>query len=315
DVIIRDFFYRFPVGDNFQVVVGPRINWYRFFDNNAYTFILTGANTFNSNSSTLLNTIDRGSGVVVLWDIGDKFDLHLGYMGENDEFLPSQFGFNSSSNPEKGLFSPTYTASAELTFTPTDAINLRFIYNYSKIDPTVPVFTQQPDGTFVQTGLGVGGAVGEPIYGVLDDGFGGGLRYASSHTFGLNFDWRIASGFGIFGRYTYSTTTAKARRGDRSDGDVDAQAFQVGLAFPDLVKEGALATLSFGIPFDVLEGRRFLASGGGNGGTQFDIEASYYYPLTDNIALVPAFYLIGNPNNFDDNPTIYVGNLRAQFSF
>jgi carbohydrate-selective porin OprB len=69
------------------------------------------------------------------------------------------------------------------------------------------------------------------------------------------------------------------------------------------------------MPFDVLSGRRFLVAGGGDGGTQYELEATYYYPITNNIALVPAFYLIGNPNNFDSNPTIYVGNLRAQFSF
>lgn len=315
DVVVRDFFYSFPVSSNLQVVVGPRINWYRYFDNNAYTFILTGANTFNTNSSTLLNTIDRGSGAVVLWDINKQFKLRLGYLGENDEFLPGQFGFNSSSNPSKGLFNPTNTATAELTFSPSDALNIRFIYNYSNIDPTVPVFTQLPDGTFVQTGLGIGGAVGEPIYGVADDGFGGPIDNAIAHTFGVNFDWRIASGFGVFGRYTYATTNIDPTTPGRPDGNINAQSIQAGLAFPDLGKQGALATLSFLIPFDVLGGRRFLAAGGGNGGTQYEVEATYYYPITNNIALVPAFYLIGNPNNFDDNPTIYVGNLRAQFSF
>lgn len=65
----------------------------------------------------------------------------------------------------------------------------------------------------------------------------------------------------------------------------------------------------------ILDGRNFLVSGGGNGDMQYEFEANYYFPLTDNIALVPAFYLIANQNNFSDNPTIYVGNLRAQFSF
>ncbi|MBD3558623.1 carbohydrate porin, partial [Planktothrix sp. FACHB-1355] len=83
----------------------------------------------------------------------------------------------------------------------------------------------------------------------------------------------------------------------------------------DLGKRGALATLSYVIPFDVLAGRRFLVSGGGDGGMQFDIEASYYYPLTDNIALIPSFYVIENANNFNDNPAIFVGAVRTQFSF
>ncbi len=311
NVVLRELFYRFPLGNKFQVVFGPRVNWYRYFDNNAFTFILNGANTFNSNSSSLLNTIDRGSGLVLLWDINQKLKLHLGYLGENDEFLPGQFGFNSSSNPSKGLFNATYTATAELTFSPTDKINLRLLYNYSSIDPTIPIFDENGN----QTGLGVGGAVGEPIYGVADDGFGGSIDNAIAHTFSVNFDWLVTSSLGVFGRYTYATTNIDPITPGRPNGHINAQAFQAGLGFPDLGKPGALATLSFMIPFDVLKGGKFLAAGAGDGGTQYEIEASYYYPINRNIALVPAFYLIGNPNNFDDNSTIYVGNLRFQFAF
>ncbi len=299
DVVIRDLFYQFPVTNNLQAVVGPRVNWYRYFDNNAYNFFLTGTSSFNSNGSTLLNTIDRGSGAVVLWDINKQFKFRVGYLGESDEFLPSPL-FNSASNPSQGLFNGTNTLTAEVTFSPTDKINLRFLYNRSNIKQ---IFGQ------------IGGAIGEPIYGLADDGFGGPLRSATADTFNFNFDWRVASGLGVFGRYSHGSTHLTPVNPTRPKGDVNAQAFQLGVAFPDLVKEGALATFSFLVPFDVLGGRQFLVSGGGNGGTQYEFEATYFYPVTNNIAIVPAFYLIANPNNFDDNPTIYVGNLRAQFSF
>ena len=62
-------------------------------------------------------------------------------------------------------------------------------------------------------------------------------------------------------------------------------------------------------------GRQYLVSGGGNGGTIDALEASHYYPLNDRLALIPAFYAIFNANTFDSNPKLYVGNLRAQFSF
>ncbi|HEY9820602.1 MAG TPA: iron uptake porin [Candidatus Sericytochromatia bacterium] len=299
EVVIRDLFYQFPVTNNLQAVIGPRVNWYRYFDNNAYNFFLTGTSSFNSNGSTLLNTIDRGSGAVVLWDINKQFKFRVGYLGESDEFLPSPL-FNSASNPSQGLFNGTNTLTAEVTFSPTDKINLRFLYNRSNIKQ---IFGQ------------VGGAIGEPIYGLADDGFGGPLRSATADTFNFNFDWRVASSFGVFGRYSHGSTHLSPVDPTRPKGDVNAQAFQLGVAFPDLGKQGALATLSFLVPFDVLSGRRFLVSGGGNGGTQYEFEATYFYPITNNIAVVPAFYLIGNPNNFDNNPTIYVGNLRAQFSF
>lgn len=56
----------------------------------------------------------------------------------------------------------------------------------------------------------------------------------------------------------------------------------------------------------------FLLSGGGDGGIQYELEASYYYPITNNISIVPAFYAIFNPNKFNSNPTVFVGNLRTQ---
>lgn len=298
-VVLRELSYRFPVSKNLQVVVGPRINWYRYFDNNAYTFFLTGAGSFNSGGSTLLNTVDRGAGAAILWDINKQFKLRVAYLGESIEYLPNSL-FNSASNPSQGLFNGTNTLTTELTFSPSDAINLGFLYNRSNIK---------------QIGGRIGGAISEPIVGIADDGFGGDLRSATADTFAVNFDWRIASRVGIFGRYSYGSTHLTPVNPIRQSGDLNAQSFQLGVAFPDLGKKGALATVSYLIPFSILDGRKFLISGGGNGGTQYELEANYFYPLTRNMAIVPAFYLIANPNNFSNNPTIYVGNLRAQFSF
>jgi hypothetical protein len=89
----------------------------------------------------------------------------------------------------------------------------------------------------------------------------------------------------------------------------------LGVAFPDLGRRGALGTISYVVPYAILNGRQYLVAGGGNGGVQYNIETTYSLPLNDNISLIPAFYLIGNPNNFTGNPTIYVGNCRLQFSF
>ncbi|PSB63995.1 porin [Chroococcidiopsis cubana SAG 39.79] len=299
NVIVRELFYSFPVGESLQFTVGPRVNWFRHFDNNRFTLYLTGASSYNSIGSTLLNSVDRGSGAVVAWEINDQVKLTAGYLGENTEFL-SGSAFNTSSNPSQGLFKPTNTITAELAFAPGKNLNLRFLYNRSNI--------QAVNGR-------VGGAIGEPIYGFVDDGFGGSIEDATADTWNFNFDWLVTQGIGLFGRYTYASTNVKPTTDGRLDGEVDVQAIQAGLAFPDLGKEGALLTFSYLRPFAVLDGRNFLVSGGGDGGVQYEFEATYYYPITDNIALVPAFYLIANPNNFSDNPNIYVGNLRAQFKF
>ena len=310
DVAIRELFYDFPIGEKLRVAVGPRINWYRYFDNNAYTFFLTGASSYNSSGGTLVNAIDRGSGAIITWDINDLLTFKVGYLGENTEFLPAAF-FNTSSDPNKGLFSATQTLTAELDLAIAERANIRLLYTRSTLDNNVPIV--DAEGNI--TGFGIGGATGEPVYGVADDGFGGTIGDAPANTFAVNVDWSIVDWLGVFGRYSYGNTEIYPRTPGREDGEINAQSFQIGLGFPDLGKEGALGTVSFVVPFDVLDGEEFLVSGAGDGGTQYDFEATYYYPINSNIALVPAFYLIVNPNNFEDNPNIYVGNLRMQFRF
>jgi hypothetical protein len=305
-VAIRQLSYQFPVNDNLQLVLATRVNFFDYFDNNAFTYFFTGKNfifnflTFNSANSTLVNAIDRGSGAIALWKINENLELRAAYLGENDEYLPSP-PFNSASDPSQGLFGGTNTTTAELTYKPSDKAHIRLLYNRTNI--------QQIGGK-----IGPGGTA-EPIYGIADDGFGGDLGNATADTFTFNFDWLITSKFGMFGRYSYGSTNLFPTTPGRPDGEVNVQSFQLGFAFPNLAKDGAMATLSFLIPYDIVKGREFLASGGGDGGTEFDIEASYYLPLTDNIAILPSLLVIVNPNNFSENPTIFIGNIRTQFSF
>ncbi|WP_445298438.1 iron uptake porin [Leptolyngbya sp. NIES-2104] len=298
---VRELFYSFPLNDSVRVAFGPRLNFYRYFDQNRFTFFLTGASSFNSSGSTLVNAVDRGSGAVVIWNITPQFRLTGAYLAENTEFLNPAAGFNTSSNPSRGLFRSTNTISAELAYSPSSAFNFRFLYTRSNLFP--------------YNGF-IGGGVGEPVpYGYLDDGFGGRLRDSTADAIVANFDWLITPKFGVFGRYSYGRTEINPVSPIRAEGSVRVQSFQFGLGFPDLGKKGALGVLSFLVPHQYLSGRQFLLSGNGDGGTQYELEASYFYPVNRNLAIVPSFYAIFNPNNFDSNPTVFVGNVRTQFSF
>jgi hypothetical protein len=297
-VAIQELNYQFPVfNDRTILKIGPRIVWYRIFDTNRFTVFFNGAGSFNSINSTLSSPVKQGSGAVLLSSLGNKFDVAVGYLAESNTFLPSP-PFNSASNPREGLTGGTNIFTAQLTFKPTQDINLRLLYN--RINQQA--FMGQ-----------VGGFA--PINGLADDGFGGSLRNGQSNVYIANFDWLITPRIGLFGRYSFSNTNLNPTNSQRPTGKLTAQSFQVGLAFPDLFKRGAQATISFGMPFDYTSGRKFLVSGGGNGGTEYDLEAEYFLPLTQNIAIVPNLYFIFNPNNFSNNPTIFVGNLRLQFNF
>lgn len=296
-VIIREAFYSFPLNDKIFVTAGPKINWYRHFDNNKYTFLVTGANSFNSSGGTQVNAVDRGAGVVVEWDVFDKLELSLGYLAETTEFLQN----SSANDASRGLFNGTNTLSAQAEVYPTDNLTLRFLYTRSELEANANGF--------------VGGAASEPLYGFADDGFGGPLDGATADTLMFNFDWQPLNWLGLFGRYSYGSTNLQVLTPGLPDGEVNAQSLQLGLAFHDLLKPGSLATISYLQPFDVTDGRDFLISGGGDGSVQEELEVSFRYPVTNNFAIVPSYYWIQNANNFGDNPDIHVFNLQTQFSF
>lgn len=224
--------------------------------------------------------------------------MRLGYLADNTEFLPLP---RSASDPTRGLFGGTNTLTGQVGVHPTDNLNLRFLYTRSNLEPNSQGFD--------------GGALSEPLYGFADDGFGGPLRTATADTFLFNFDWLVAKGFGLFGRYSYGSTNLFPATAGRADGDVNAQSIQIGTAFPDLIKQGALATISYVQPFEVLDGRNFLLSGGGDGGIQKEVEVSYRYPVNSSFSVVPSIYWIMEANNFSDNPDIFVFNLQTQISF
>lgn len=304
---IRELFYSFPVSDSVTMAVGPRINFYRYFDGNRFTNFLTGATSFNSNGSTLSNSVDRGSGAVVTWTLSPQFRWTTAYLAENTEFLnPTVSGNNTSSDPKFGLFGGTNTISTELVYSPSRDANIRLMYTRSNIQPN-----QTRNGNLV-----IGGATAEPVpYGIVDDGVGGAVNTSTADTIVFNFDWLLSKNFGLFGRYSYGNTNVSPVSAAVKGGSIAAHSVQFGLAFPDLFKEGSLGVLSFVVPHIYGGGTQFLRSGRGNGATQYDLELSYYYPISNNIAIVPAVYAIFNPNSFSTNPTVFVGNLRTQFRF
>jgi hypothetical protein len=299
-VAIRELSYTFPIGKDIRLAVGPRLNFYKYYDGNRYTFYLRGATSFNSNGSTLSSPVDRGSGAVLTWSINPQLKLTTGYMAENTEFLNSAT-FNTSSNPRDGLFNSSYTIATELAYAPTKNFNLKLHYARSRLK--------------AYNGF-IGGTVGEPLpYGYADDGFGGQLKDANADMFMVNFDWTFNNKVGLFGRYSLGRTTIDPTNPVRSGGDVRVQSFQVGLGFPDLGKKGALGVVSLVMPSSYTSGKEFLLSGGGDGGKQYDLEVSYHYPVNQRFSIIPAFYAIFNPNNFASNSTVYVTNVRTQFSF
>ena len=297
--------YSFPVTNSLQVTVGPRILPFRHFDTNLYTDVIKGSSGLNFYQSTLANSGLSDAGAIVNWFISPKLTLQAGYLARNDAALTYYGGGDAPTNPRRGLFGGTHSILTELTYSPSPTANIRLLYVHDRLDapPATPF-----------------GAQGFPfllssLRGVVDDGVGGRLNDISENSLVLNFDWQLSSRFALFGRYSYSFASIDPVNPAVAGGTVRLQAFQLGMAFPDLGRQGALATLAAVIPFDVVSGRRFLVGGSGDGGTEIDLAAIYSYPIADHIALIPSFFVTFNPNNFNANPILYGTTIRLQFLF
>ena len=297
--------YSFPVTNDLQITVGPRILPFRHFDVNLYTDVIKGSSGLNFYQSTLANSGLSGAGAIVNWRISPQLTLQGGYLARNDAALTYYGGGDGSTNPRRGLFGGTHSMLAELTYSPSPTANIRLLYVHDCLDapPAAPFGAQS--FPFLLSSL----------RGVVDDGVGGQLNNIAENSLVLNFDWQLSRQFALFGRYSYSMASIDPVTASVSGGNVTLQAFQLGMAFPDLGRSGALGTLAAVIPFDVVSGRRFLVGGSGDGGTEVDLAAIYSYPIADHVSLVPSFFVTFNPNNFNANPLLYGTTVRLQFLF
>lgn len=297
--------YQFPISNSLTTIVGPRILPFRHFDLNPYTNVVTGASGLNSYQSTLANSGLSGAGAILSWKINPQLTFQAGYLNRNDASL-QYFDGDGAPNPQRGLFNGSNSILAELTYSPSPKATLRFLYTRAHIQAPPTAAPLQPNFPFFLT---------NSLRGVVDDGFGGSLNDINSDNFVFNFDWTITPKFALFGRYSYSRSKIDPVNPLIQGGSAKIQAFQLGAALPDLGRIGALGTLSLVVPFDIVSGRQFLVSGSGNGGTEFNVEATYSYPINRNITIVPSFFATFNANNFNDNPTVFSAIMRTQFLF
>jgi hypothetical protein len=98
-----------------------------------------------------------------------------------------------------------------------------------------------------------------------------------------------------------------SRQGDRAD----IWTWNAALSFIDLGKDGAVFTLSGGLPPVAPHVQGSTA----DSGTSYIIQAQYIYPFSNKINITPGFFVVLNPNNNDSNSTVWVGVIRTTFSF
>lgn len=275
--------YRFPIGEKLNIHLYGNAASHHYYANvfNPY-FASFGGGKGSPSRFAERHPIYRignttGAGVGAVYRINQALRFDLGYLAQNPEFP----------NLKQGLFDGTHSALAQLSIKPVS--NLEFGLTYIRNYTSSGDLTHRTGSIFASIPFGIG----IPLV---------------SNSYGIEALWRINPQLALSGWFGY----IDARRSDGIRGQADIINYAVNLAFPNLLKTGAVGGLGFGMPPKVIDNT--IASRQDQS-TGLHFEAFYEYPLTNNIKIIPGIIYLTNPDHNNANGNIFVGIFRTVFNF
>ena len=227
-------------------------------------------------SSSPIYRIGGGAGGGFNYRFSDQLVLSLGYLA----------GDHANPQPDRGFFNGQYSAFGQIAWNPNknSGIGLTYVNAY------------QNRGAIFDLGSGF------PLVGTAQANTP--FERTITNSYGVEAFYKFSPRFAVNGFFGY--TNAKNLAGSSS---ADIWYYALGLAFPDLGKQGNLGGVLVGAePYR-----------GGNPAPANDlslhIEGFYKYQLTDNIAITPGVIWITAPAQNNDNEDAVIGTVRTTFTF
>ncbi|MEH2200323.1 iron uptake porin [Nostoc sp.] len=272
--------YYFPVGSKIDAYIGAINGVYFDFvpTLSPYLDSATGGGRALTEfaSSSPIYRIGGGAGGGFNYRLSDQLVLSLGYLA----------GDHANPQLDSGFFNGQYSAFGQIAWNPNknSGIGLTYVNAYQNRGA---IFDLGSGFTLVGTEQ-----ANTPFERMITNSYGVEAFYKFSSRFAVN---------GFFG-YTNAKNLA-------GSGSADIWYYALGLAFPDLGKQGNLGGVLVGAePYR-----------GGNPAPANDsslhIEGFYKYQLTDNIAITPGVIWITAPAQNNDNEDAVIGTVRTTFTF
>jgi Carbohydrate-selective porin, OprB family/S-layer homology domain len=299
DISLDWLAYYFPIGEKLEVYLPAAFPlWVDFVPSiSPYLDAFTGAtgalSNFGESSPIYKIGLSAGGGVGLNYNLNDQFVVSAGYFGGNS-FNPTE---------GNGLFNGEYSALGQLTWKPNDNIQVAATY----VNAYFNQFNDDPDSTLDGNAifdLGVGTGNARAPFGSGND------VSASTNSFGLAASYKFSPKIAInaYGGYT------KADEEGGSDSDAEILYYGVGLAFPDLGKEGNLGGIIVGAePYvNDCEGSACVTN---EDDIALHVEGFYKYQLNENISITPGVIWVNAPQGNEDNDDGIIGVVRTTFTF
>jgi hypothetical protein len=278
--------YRFPIGEKVEALVGTTgLDLDDIHETNNPFLYGDGSGAlsrFGDRPPVLRQPADAGFGLV--WNPNDRWSIATAYMAGNA----------ADPGDGSGLFSGSYSASASVNYKSSDSrfgASLFFAHSYYSND----------DYQYADEDLALLGGTGTSK---TINPFGD--HSAISNSVGLQAHYLFSPKFGMNSWVGYT----KAEDA-QSDDSVDVLNWAVGFVFPDLGKEGNLASLLVGQPPTV------IGSDGvdDDDETPIHVEALYRWAVNDFISVTPGVIAVFNADTGNDNNTAILGVVRTEFNF
>jgi Carbohydrate-selective porin, OprB family len=287
--------YSFPLSPQTKIIaetVGSEFNE----NMNTFNGELSSAGSGSISRFGRFNPVYRlsgdGASLTVNHKFSDELGLAVGYA------VPGTV--SSSPTVGNGLFSGSNSIISQLSFRPSEDLNLGLIYARS----------YSADGNNVTGGTG-SSAANRPF------GTAAAPAATSANHYSLLANYKLSPNFVLSGWAGFVEANREAVGG----GTASSSNYAVSLAFPDFGSKGNNLAFVVGVP-PKLNSRNVPAIGTtaaitttGNSSTSYHIEALYRLKLSDNLAITPGLLLITNPDHNSANPTEYVGTIRTTFKF
>ncbi len=302
-VSIDALLYQFPVGEKLTVVIEANAGAIDDFTDTINPFLDgdggSGALTHFGTRNAIYYLVN-GTGIGLKYALNDFIEISAGYLA-NDASSPSRGA---------GLFDGPYGAIAQLTLRPSEkfTLGLTYIHAYNAD------FTANGSTGSNRANLRSALASNPLVLGAL-----GGLGLdipTSSNAYGAAASFQLSPKFVINGSFGYTNTRTLATRGVLPRGDLNIFNWAVGLAFPDLLKDGSLGGIIVGVEPRVDSVSRGLRSAiGRDPSTSIHVEAFYQYRVNDNISITPGVVWLTAPDHNSRNQDVVIGTVRTTFTF
>ncbi len=282
NVEVDALFYQFKLGEKTTVVLAANAVASDDFASTINPFLDgdggTGALTHFASRNSIYYLLG-GAGVGIQHNFTEQLSLSLGY-------LASEF---NTPTPGTGLLNGPYGALAQFTYeSDRFAVGATYIRAYNN-------------------DFSVEGDVGSRRANVRE--FTG--LSTSSDAFGLGASFKFSDNLVLNGSVGYTRVGA-----NNGSGRANIWNWMVGLALPDLGKKGSIAGVLVGMEPKVTGASGdFRLLGLRDRDTSLHIEAFYQFPVNDFISITPGVIWLTAPDHNKGNDDLFIGVVRATFTF